>query len=153
MLTLLAVVAFAQDADLDPWVPRTFVIVASEKTFDAAMSKAGRVAVKSGVRLDFRGVGYDPAQAAENGGLTLSPPECEANGWDYPCYVPRGRWDTGEYLSIEFSSAVSGFTPGLYVVVAGTGGRAEMEAVLAKVKPAVPDAYMKTADVYMGCMN
>ena len=151
LTTLVASLALAQDPS--PWVDQTFVIVASERTFDAAMAKAGHIAVKSGIRLDFRGVGFDPAHVSENGGLTLSASECEGNGWDYPCYVPRGRWDSGAYLSIEYSSAVNGFTPGLYVVVAGTGARSELDAVLARVRPVVPDAYLKTAEVYMGCMH
>jgi hypothetical protein len=149
----LAEAPSAEPEFADPWSDRTFVIVASEKTFPAAIAKAGVIAEASGVRFDLRGVGYDPAQSAQNGGLTLSARECEEYGWEYPCYVPRGRWDSGEFLSVEYSSAIQGFTPGFYVVIAGSGDRTEMNAVLAKVKKAVPDAYMKTAGVYLGCMH
>lgn len=149
---LLLSLAFAQD-EPDPWVEKSFLIVASEKTFPAALTKAGRIAEASGLRFDLRGVGFDPSQKELFGGLTLDRQTCEDQQWGYPCYVPRGRWDGGTYLSIEYSSAVQGFTKDLYVVIAASGTKEELAPVLSKVRKVVPDAYVKSAPVYMGCMH
>lgn len=147
--------ALAQDGSMGPdvWVDKSFLIVASEKTFADALGKAGRIAEQTGIRFDLRGVGFDPAHAKLLGGLTLEKAVCEDQAWEYPCYVPRGRWDAGSYLSVEYSDAVEGFTKGLYVVIAASGEKKDLEPVLQKVKTAVPDAYIKSARVYVGCMH
>lgn len=153
MLTLfLLSIATAQDPDF--YQDRTFVIAASEKSFSQAMLKAAVLAEKTGLLLNMGGVVFDPNQTnTHGGGLTYPRSECDSNGWGYPCYVARGRWDSGEYISIEHSSAIQGFTPGLYVVIANTGSPAEVAPTLAKVKKAVPDAYTKSTQVYVGCMH
>ena len=46
---------------------------------------------------------------------------CEENGWDYPCYVARGRYDDGAYLSVEPSAAYDGLKAGYFVVIAASG--------------------------------
>ncbi|MCB9673219.1 MAG: hypothetical protein H6736_11625 [Alphaproteobacteria bacterium] len=148
---LLASLALA--ADDQPWMERAFVIAASEKDYATALAKAASLADSTGIRLDLRGVGYDPATKASFGGLTLAPEGCRDNGFEYPCYVPRGRWDGGTYLSVEHTSSIEGFTQGLYVVIAASGTREEVTEPLAVVKKAVPDAYVKSARVYIGCMH
>ena len=32
-------------------------------------------------------------------GLSFSSKQCEENGWDYPCYISRGRYDDGEFVT------------------------------------------------------
>ena len=150
---LFFTLALAQEAEPEPWIERSFLIVASEKTFADALAKAGPIAVGTGIRFDLRGVGFDPSQIEMFGGLTMDRATCEDQQWDYPCYMPRGRWDEGTYLSIEHSSAVQGFTPGLYVVIAASGDGATLKPLLEKVKKTVPDAYIKKAPVYVGCMH
>ena len=151
VLLLASTLALAQAPD--PWVERSFLIAASEKDFAAAVAKGAQLAEATGILFDLRGVGYDRSQRDHNGGLTLARAACEDNGWDYPCYVPRGRWDSGAYITVEYSSAFEGFTPGLYVVIAASGDAATAKASLPAVRAAVPDAYVKTSKVYMGCMH
>ena len=152
MLSLLFL-SFATAEDSELFQSRTFVIAASEKSFSQAIQKAVTLSEKTGLRFDMRGVGFEPKHRNDHGGLTFTKTECEENGWDYPCYLPRGRWDSGEYISIEHTSAIQGFTPGLYVVIASTGTTAEVAPTLEKVKKVIPDAYTKTSQVYVGCMH
>lgn len=148
---LLASVALAQDGP--EWDKKSFLVAASEKEYAAAMDKAIKLSLASKIRIDTRGVGFDPAHLDAHGGLSLSPESCEGQGWGYPCYVARGRWDTGTYISVEHTSAIEGFTPGLYVVIVATGEAKDLKSVLTTVKATVPDAYLKSAPVYMGCMH
>ena len=153
MFSLLAAALAATPAEEpSPWVEQSFVIVASEKTFDAALAKAGQISVKSGIAFNMRNTLFDPSQRSSNGGLTHSKEDCETVG-GYPCYIPRGRWDSGAYLSIEYSSAIESFTPDLYVVIAASGSPEEVKPSLQRIKKAVPDAYIKSASVYMGCLH
>ena len=154
MIIFLSLALAAEPAEIDdsPWVDQSFVIVASEKSFDNALEKAGRISVQAGVPFDMQNVRFDPAHLSTHGGLTHSEETCVEFG-EYPCYIPRGRWDAGIYLSVEYSSAIQGFTPGLYVVIAATGTKEEMQPVLTTVQKAAPDAYLKTSSVYMGCLH
>ena len=131
----------------------SFVIAASEKTYSQAVLKAATLAEQSGILFNTGGINFDPTHKNTNGGLTYSKSECENNGWEYPCYMSRGRWDDGAYITIEYSSAIKGFTPGLYVVIAASGEKQDVTPSLNTVKHFVPDAYMKTSSVYVGCMH
>ena len=80
-------------------------------------------------------------------GLTDAKKECEDNGWDYPCYVSRGRYDNGEYVSIEWSNAFENFTKGYYTVIVYGGNKKEANVALKKVKKLFTDAYAKEDEV------
>ena len=141
-------------AQPDQYQERTFVIAASEKSFSQAMQKAAKLSEQTGLLLDMRGVIFDPQHTkTHGGGLTLPASDCEGNNWGYPCYVARGAWDSGDYISVEHTSAISGFTPGLYVVIASTGSKEAIQPTLKKVRQFIPDAYPKTTEVYVGCMH
>jgi len=154
-LTLSTVLAepMAADAVNDQYQDVTFVIAGSEKSYSQAVLKAASLSEKSGILYKTNGVNFDPKHKDDNGGLTYSKSECESNNWGYPCYVSRGRWDDGLYITVEYSSAIQGFTPGLYVVIAASGQKDTMVPSLNTVKHFVSDAYMKTASVYVGCMQ
>ena len=137
----------------DPYQDVSFVIAASETSYSQAVLKAATLSEQSGILFNTGGVNFDPTHKETNGGLTYSKSVCENNGWEYPCYVSRGRWDEGAYITIEYSSAIQGFTPGLYVVIAASGDRKEVESSFTTVKKLIPDAYMKTSSVYVGCMH
>lgn len=68
-------------------------------------------------------------------------------------YIPRGRYDNGEYISIEYSSSFENFTQGFYIVVISSGEAKEVEKLLPMAKKYSKDAYAKKSDVYMGCMH
>ena len=151
--------AFASPTDpepnsvIDQYEDVTFVIAASEKSYSQAALKAASLSEQSGILFKSNGINFDPTYKDDNGGLTYSKQECEGNGWDYPCYVSRGRWDEGNYITIEYSSAIQGFTPNLYVVIAASGDKETINPTLKTVQKFVPDAYLKTSSVYIGCMH
>ena len=72
-----------------------------------------------------------------------------------PCYVARGRWDDGVYLSVEHSSSYAGFEEGLYIVVLASGSPRDraIGAALRRAKGQYPDVVVKTAPVYLGCIH
>lgn len=74
---------------------------------------------------------------------------------DSPCYLARGRWDDGIYISIEYSTAYKEFREGYFIVVVGSSGEKDppLMAALEKVKTKYSDAYIKISKVYMCCMH
>lgn len=137
--------------DPDPWVPVGFVVVRSTPDYAEALRVAESASAATGIALDLRGMVYEREQ-----GLSLSKEECEKRQLaPYPCYVARGRYDAGAYFSVERSDAYETFRPGYFVVVAASGppGSAELVATLEDVRASYPDAYLKVAKVYHGCMH
>ncbi len=131
----------------DPTVDKAFLLVAASPSWDEARSTASQAA--QGLALELK----MEVEPLPDGGLTFSKKACEGNGWEHPCYVPRGRSDDGEYVSVEYSTQYEGFTPGLYIVVVASGELGKVEQQLAAAKEMYPDAYIKKAPVYMGCMH
>ena len=83
---------------------KRLVILQSTKEFEAASKTARLAAEKLGVPLQLG----DLAPHAKLG-LTHNKSECEGNGFNWPCYMPRGRYDDGAYISIEHSTAFKAF--------------------------------------------
>ena len=128
-----------------------FVIVRSARTYDEAASSAKLAAPRLGIPLNFRGLTFDPQH-----GLTWPKEECDKDPlYPYPCYIARGRFDPGAYVSVERSDAYQGFEPGYFIVIAASGrpGSAELASALETARRAYPDAYLKVAPVYHGCMH
>ncbi len=129
-----------------PMVTKPFLIVKSTKSYSEAKYFAQRLALKSGIKIDLRGV-YPHVKI----GLSEPKEVCVENGFEAPCYVPRGRYDDGTYISIEYSSAYNGFAKGYYIVMVASGEISNK--VVSHIKQYVPDAYVKKSTVYMGCMH
>jgi len=149
--TVAAALSAGEPSDPDPWVPVGFVVIRSTTDYAEALRLAEGASSQLGIKLNLRGVVYDPAF-----GLTLSKQECEkASLAPYPCYVARGRFDAGTYLSVERSDSYESFRPGYFVVVAASGepGATELSSALESARQRFPDAYMKVAKVYHGCMH
>lgn len=128
-----------------------FVVVRSTPDYVEALRVARSASTQLGLGLDLRGLVYEPDQ-----GLTLPEEECEKDSLaPYPCYVARGRYDAGVYLSVERTDAYESFRPGFFVVVAASGqpGSNELASTLEAVHSSYPDAYLKVAKVYHGCMH
>ncbi len=140
---------FAQE-ESESIVKKGYVIVAAGQNYEAIKKQAARVAEKTGYKLDLRDLEY-----SKNIGLTFSKEICEEQGMEYPAYIARGRWDDGEYISVEYTNGFEGFTPGYYIIVASSHdkGSAELQNALQHVKKYYKTAYIKYADVYMGCMH
>ena len=137
----------AQAGEPSPHVDKAFLLVAASKSWDEARSTASQAAQALGLELKVK------VQPHDTQGLTFSEADCTEGGMDHPCYVPRGRWDDGEYVSVEWSSGFEGFTPGLYVVMAWSGPESEAVSHLEAARAVYSDAYVKKASVYMGCMH
>lgn len=137
---------FAQDDYENPMETKSFLIIISTKNYKRALTKAQLACNDLGLHLDLNNTYRDK----ENGGLTSSK-VCgcgEQHG-----YVARGRSDDGNYISIEYSDAFEGFTPGYYIVVVSSGYREDVGKLLPEVKEAYKDAYIKDSEVYVGCMH
>ena len=98
----------AKEAKADPYITRSFLILKSTKDYSEAAQFVEIVSKKLDLEVKLRGL-------KPNKKVGLSPPkeECEKYEFTYPCYIARGRWDSGTYLSIEYSSSYKGFTEGL----------------------------------------
>ena len=93
--------AEAEDPELDPMIPVGFLIIRSTPNYAEALRVAERAASQVDIPLDLRGLVYDPAH-----GLTWPAEVCEKDPlYPFPCYVARGRFDPGVYLSVERSDA------------------------------------------------
>ena len=148
--TRAATAAAEDDGNLEPFVDKEFVIVRSTRSFEEARQSAVTAATKLGLRLDLRGL-----SPHERTGLTFSNEVCTRSDFPYPCYVPRGRWDDGTYVSVEWSNGYEPFSKGLYVVMVASGvpGSAETSRMLEAARRVYSDAYTKRVKVYVGCMH
>jgi hypothetical protein len=149
-LLLLACYSLQAQPELDQTARKSFLILGSSRSFDAALKTAREASAGLSWKLDLRGL-----KPVKQGGLSFSAGECDSNGWEFPCYEPRGRYDDGQYISIEHSDAYTGFSKGYYLVVAASGFQhsAKIKAALNKARPLYKSAYVKTSKVYMGCMH
>jgi hypothetical protein len=164
LLTIIATVAIvsmpfwmhAQTEDIwfdereQPWEMKSFLIAASSPDY----ATARKIAIAAAEILQLQ-LEIDITSPNDSIGLTASKEICEEECFGYPCYVPRGRWDDSVYVSIEYSDAYSGFTKGLYIVILANGSRdAEyLKPLLARARTYFSDAYIKTTEVYLGCMH
>jgi hypothetical protein len=152
-ISLLLIVIFSisncfAQVDESAFIKKSFVIIQSTKNYIEAKTTAVKASKDLKLKLDLRNL--KPSKA---NGLTDTKKECEDNGWEYPCYVSRGRYDDGDYVSIEWSNAFQKFTEGYYIVIVYSGNKKEAATSLKKVKKIFKDAYAKEADVYIGCMH
>jgi hypothetical protein len=155
MTAAVAIAAFvtvtASVPDRDPDVVRkSFVIIKSTPSYAEARALAMAAAEKLAIRLDLRDLSPDASF-----GLTFSRDACNDEFGEFPCYVPRGRWDDGVYLSVEHSSSYDGFDEGLYVVMLASGSPRDraIGAAMRRAKSLDPDAFVKTAQIYLGCIH
>ena len=132
------------------YVQKHFLIAASTKSYSSALKKANILADSLNLKLDLRGL-----EENQENGLTASEDWCEDAEWGFPCYLARGRHDDGNYISIEWSNAIKGFTQGYYVVIVSSQSKRdeELKTLLSQVRQFVPDAYIKSSEVYIGCMR
>jgi len=149
LAALLAVTSVSPPQDPDV-VRKSFVILKATPSYAEARALAAAAAERLAIRLDLR----DLAPDAEVG-LTFSEEACQNEFGEFPCYVPRGRWDDGVYLSIEHSSSYEGFAEGQYLVMLASGAPRDraIGAALRRAKDLYPEVAVKTAPVYLGCIH
>ena len=148
IFTFNNIFAQSQNEQDSQYVRKHFLIILSSKNYQSAKTIAIEAARKLNLKLDLRGL-----KPNLKSGLSYSSKECEGNGWDYPCYVSRGRYDDGEFVTIDYSNAFDGFAKGFYIVTTASGDPSLVKKALIKVKNIYRSAYIKKTDVFMGCMH
>ncbi len=145
---IFTITSNAQDApEPQPYIKKGFCIILSTKSYTEAKKVAIAAANKTDLTTDFRGL--EP-----NKKIGLTTPKADVpEGEIYPQYYSRGHYDDGEFISIEYSNAFTGFAKGYYIVVVCSGTKTETAASLKKVKPFYKTAYVKYTDIYVGCMH
>lgn len=143
---LFLLFSFASSAQEDlATVSKGFTIVLSTKSYDAALKVAKEASEKLQIEFQERGNYPNPEGGLSNDEIC----ECgESHG-----YLPRGRYDDGKYVSIEYSSSYSSFAEGYYIVIVNSGDRKELEKNLPSVRDHFKNAYVKNDKVYVGCMH
>ena len=155
---LLTVPLFAKgQIDPDCYVEKYFLIIQSTRDYKDALSTAQTASKELSIILDLRDLIPDVDTLH---GLSMPVDSClkysrEYGSEDSTCYLARGRWDDGIYISIEYSSAYDSFSTGYFIVMAGSAsdkGQALTET-LQNVRTKYPDSYIKASKVYMCCMH
>jgi hypothetical protein len=135
------------DPDL---VTKGFVILETTASYADARAAAAAAAETLAIRMDLRQLAPDRTI-----GLTFPEAACVDEFGSFPCYVPRGRWDDGVYLSVEHTGSYPGFDENRYIVVLASGAPHDraLRAALRRAQSAYPTAFIKTIPVYLGCLH
>jgi hypothetical protein len=148
ILSISSKSAFSQTDEM--FVSKSYLILASTKNINEAFTIAKTSAKKTGFIFQDNKLKTDKTI-----GATFPKDTCDAFAFEYPCYVARGRYDDGSYISVEYSDAYEGFTKGYFIVIASSYFKENTQIKLdqKKVKPFYPQAYIKSTKVYIGCMH
>ena len=129
---------------------KDFVVLPAIASYAEARRVASSAARRLGLKLDLR-----RARPDGHGGLTFSPVDCEANDWEHPCYVSRGRDDDGAYVSVDEARRFFDAEEQGYLVILGSGPKNDpsTRAVGEKARALFPSAEVRTDDVWQGCIH
>lgn len=142
-------ISYAEESEnVDMYEEKEFLIIYSTKNYNEAL----RVCKESDKKLKY-GINLRELQYNKKTGLSFSKETLEKNGVEFPWYFPRGRYDDGKYLSIEYSNGYSEFAKGYYIVIAESGEKGSMKITLEETKKYYKTAYLKRAKIYMGCLE
>lgn len=153
IFTIFAVILFSTSLlaqDENPTIQKEVLIAHSGKDYTKAMAIAKKLSTQLKLKLDLRGL-----KPNKELGLSDSKKNCEEGFGFFPCYVPRGHYEDGSYISIEYSDSFEGFAKGYYIVVVAhyQTGNSAIKTLLTKTKKIIPDAYIKRTSVYTGCIH
>lgn len=148
-LLLVSLSVSAQEA-ANPTVRKDVLIAHSGRDYAKALAIAKKLSTQLQVKLDLRGL-----KPNKELGLSDSKVNCEEGFGFFPCYVPRGHYEDGSYISIEYSDAFEGFAKGYYIVVVAhyQTGQTAIKSLLTKTKRIIKDAYIKQTSLYTGCLH
>ena len=150
-LLLLSMPVMAQE-EFNVNVPKNIVILQSTRDYAAALAGAKQAATKL-----QRPLKLNDNHPNKELGLSWTKVGCEDNGYDFPCYLPRGNGmaEDSDYISVEYSDGYEGFAKGYYIVVAALAApnSTTLRQTLARVRRAYPAAYAKRTAVWRGCMH
>ena len=150
LLLAISVDTFAQVNSKKDFISKKMLIIHSDRSYEAALQFAGNAVKELELLLDLRGL-----KPLKEGRLSYGKHTCMENFGSCPCYVPKGQYDDGAYMSIEYSDDYTGFEKGYYIVVAAMfeEENSEVRILRDKTRKIYKDAYIKTTDVYMGCIH
>lgn len=134
-----------QDNEDQPYLDQSFLIISSSTNYDEAQTIA--LEARDKLELDYPTSSYYPNK--KEGFKTDEICGCG----EVHNYFPRGRYDDGDYISIEYSSAYEGFTEGYYMVIVSSGQKESVQKELPKVQEKYDQAYIKNSEIYVGCMH
>lgn len=123
----------------------SFLITHASKDYDSSLLFAQQISRDLKLDLELNGNYPD-----ENSGLNCS--DTCGCGVSHG-YIARGRFDAGDYVSIEYSNAYTEFTKGYYIVVISSGDIEKVQLMLKSIQEKYPTAYINDASIYMGCMH
>jgi hypothetical protein len=141
------------------YVEKYFLILSSSKDYKTALAAANQSSQSLKLPLQLRGL--KPKTNVKKG-LTLPKDSCilymgglYSDGDEADCYFARGRFDDGQYVSIEYSDAYDSFAKGYYIVIISNSQKEseELKSLYKKSKVKYNDAYIKMSKVYMCCMH
>ena len=133
----------AQDIEMN--IDKSFLIIQSTKNYNRALRKAQQACNELSYTLNLRNLYKDKK-------VGLASSEICGCGEKHG-YIPRGRYDDGQYISIEYSDSFEAFSPGYYIVIVASGKRDELNKLLPVIKQDYSDAYIKNSKTYIGCMH
>lgn len=146
-LLLVAIPSFAEEDLSDDmfYIDTYILILKSTKDYDEAIRFATEASEKLGLEFENEHIRY-----SEEKGIYYAEtlPDLLYRGG----YYPRRYGD--EYISLENSSGYDGFTAGYIIVVGGIySDKESSEEALDKVRRFYKDAYIKKANMWMGCIH
>ncbi|MCH8903515.1 MAG: hypothetical protein IIA45_06340 [Bacteroidetes bacterium] len=132
------------------YAEKEFVVLIKTKDYSTAMLAARSASLNLDIPLDLRGLIEDPLT-----GLSFTKKLCEQKYFGGPCYVARGRFDDGIYVSIEYSNQYSGTGKNYYLVIAGSGskGSSVLRNIYMSAKAFYPNVISKSCLVYIGLVH
>ena len=151
LFLMLPLFSFGQE-NSNCYAEKDFLIIQSTKDYKRALQTAKKASIELQIKLELRELIPDKDTII---GLTLPSDICLKYISDSTCYIARGRWDDGIYISIEYSNAYLSFEKGFYIVMIGSGLKKDPNLIhsLKKVKTKYSDAFIKSSKVFMCCMH
>lgn len=144
----------AADLAAEQTLAKQVLILGSFKDYKDALNSAQKNGQLTGLPYSSRGMVFDTAR-----GLIWPDnyeDEIYAGSYSGRRYTDECGGDVHACLTIEKSDFYAGMQPGYYIVVAGIydeGDKSGANSQLQKLKKIVPDAYLKSTKIYMGCMH
>ena len=145
LLIFISFLTLNCDAQEDAFVDKYFLIVYSSENYEDALSYAKKVHKATSIELTPNGyianddLGFIDTVACDCG--------------EFHDYMPRGRYDDGTFITVEYSSGYENFSEGYYIVITASGEKKEVEVEEKRIRVLFPNAYMKKSSIYMGCMH
>jgi hypothetical protein len=127
------------------WSERYIVILKSTKDYNEAVDFATEAAKKLNLEFENKYIKYSKEKGIF---YAKSLPDVMYRGSYYP------RRHSGEYISLENSSGYEGLASGYIIVVAGVyNDKESADKALRRIKKFFNNAYVKKANMWMGCIH